>query len=124
MNIIIAFSSFSYIITGIVIFFFFFLDHKHGRHQEDFDIQPSLKHQYPVGRPFMKIEKTLGDRAFSNASTKIWNSAPAIIKVYTFKTLLIKKLTILEKRLIYNFFLVFHIVYIFAFYCQFKIVNR
>ena len=34
------------------------------------------------------------------------------------------KLTILEKRLIYNFFLVFHIVYIFAFYCKFKIVNR
>ena len=34
------------------------------------------------------------------------------------------KLTILEKRLIYNFFLVFHIVYIFAFYCKLKIVNR
>ena len=32
------------------------------------------------------------------------------------------KLTILEKRLIYNFFLVFHKVYIFAFYCKFKIV--
>ena len=34
------------------------------------------------------------------------------------------KLNILEKRLIYNFFLVFHIVYIFALYCKFKIVNR
>ena len=33
------------------------------------------------------------------------------------------KLTILEKRLIYNFFLVFHIVYI-AFYCKLKIVKR
>ena len=34
------------------------------------------------------------------------------------------KLTILEKRLIYDFFLVFHIVYILTFYCKFKIVNR
>ena len=34
------------------------------------------------------------------------------------------KLNILEKRLIYNFFLVFHIVYFFAFYCKVKIVNR
>ena len=34
------------------------------------------------------------------------------------------KLTILEKRLIYNFFSMFHKVYIFAFYCEFKIVNR
>ena len=33
-------------------------------------------------------------------------------------------LTILEKRFIYNFFLVFHIVYTFAFYCKFKILNR
>ena len=32
------------------------------------------------------------------------------------------KLTISEKGLIYNFFLVFHIAYIFAFYCKFKIV--
>ena len=34
------------------------------------------------------------------------------------------KLTISEKCLIYNFFRVFHIVYIFAFYCKFKIVNK
>ena len=34
------------------------------------------------------------------------------------------KLTILEKRLIYDFFLVFHIVYILTFHCKFKIVNR
>ena len=34
------------------------------------------------------------------------------------------KLSILEKRLIYSFFLVFPIVYTFAFYCKFKIVNR
>ena len=34
------------------------------------------------------------------------------------------KLTILEKRVIYNFFLVFHIVHFFAFSCKFKIVNR
>ena len=33
------------------------LSKKHGRHQEDFDIQPSLKHQYPVGKPFTTIEK-------------------------------------------------------------------
>ena len=30
---------------------------KHGRQQEDFDIQPPLEHQYPVGRPFRTIEK-------------------------------------------------------------------
>ena len=30
---------------------------KYGRHQEDFDIKPPLKHQYPVGRPFTTIEK-------------------------------------------------------------------
>ena len=30
------------------------------------------------------------------------------------------KLTILDKRVIYNFFLVFRIVYFFAFYCKFK----
>ena len=34
------------------------------------------------------------------------------------------KRTISEKGLIYNFFLVFHIVYIFAFYCKFRILNR
>ena len=34
------------------------------------------------------------------------------------------RLTILDKRLMYNFFLVSHIVYIFAFYCILKIVNR
>ena len=33
------------------------LSKKHGRHQEDFDIQPPLEHQYPVGRPFTTIEK-------------------------------------------------------------------
>ena len=34
------------------------------------------------------------------------------------------KLTILEKRLIYDFFLVFHIIYILTLHCKFKIVNR
>ena len=34
------------------------------------------------------------------------------------------KLTILEKRLIYDFFLVFHIVCILTLHCKFKIVNR
>ena len=66
-----------------------------------------------------RSKKTLGDEAFSNASAKIWNSLPKSLK--TQQNL---KLNILEKRLIYNFFLVFHIVYIFAFYCKFKIVNR
>ena len=34
------------------------------------------------------------------------------------------KLTILEKSLIYDFFLVFHIVCILTLHCKFKIVNR
>ena len=34
------------------------------------------------------------------------------------------KLTILEKRLIYDFFLVFHIVCILTLHCKFKIVHR
>ena len=66
-----------------------------------------------------RSKKTLSDEAFSNASAKIWNSLPKSLK--TQQNL---KLSILEKRLIYNFFLVFHIVYIFALYCKFKIVNR
>ena len=65
-----------------------------------------------------RSKKTLSDEAFSNASAKIWNSLPKSLK--TQQNL---KLNILEKRLIYNFFLVFHIVYIFAFYCKFKIVT-
>ena len=73
-------------------------------------------------------KKTLGDRAFSNASAKIWNSLPQSLKsqqnLISTPLRHCFKLTILEKRLIYNFFLVFHIVYIFAFYCKFKIVNR
>ena len=68
------------------------LSKKHGRHQEDFDIQPPLEHQYPVGRPFTMIEKTLGDGAFSYGSAKIWNSLPQSLKSQqnfnTFKTLL------------------------------------
>ena len=72
-------------------------------------------------------KKTLGDRAFSNASAKIWNSLPQSLKsqqnLISTPLRHCFKLTILEKRLIYNFFLVFHIVYIFAFYCKFKIVT-
>ena len=34
------------------------------------------------------------------------------------------KFTILKKRLIYDFFLVFHVAYILTFHCKFKIVNR
>ena len=33
------------------------LSKRHGRHQEDSDIQPPLEHQYPVGRPLTTIEK-------------------------------------------------------------------
>ena len=74
-----------------------------------------------------RSKKTLGDRAFSNASAKIWNNLPQSLhsqqNFNTFKSLLKTRVAILEKRLIYNFFLEFHIVYIFAFYCKFKIVN-
>ena len=70
-------------------------------------------------------KKTLGDRAFSNASAKIWNSLPQSLQSQQNSALShCLKLTSSEKGLIYNFFLVFHIVYIFAFYCKFKIVNR
>ena len=72
-------------------------------------------------------KKTLGDRTFSNSSAKIWNSLPQSLKsqqnLISTPLRHCFKLTILEKRLIYNFFLVFHIVYIFAFYCKFKIVT-
>ena len=69
-------------------------------------------------------KKTLGDRAFSNASAKIWNSPPQSLQSQqnfnAFKSLLKTHYF----REAFNFFLVFHIVYIFAFYCKFKIVNR
>ena len=60
---------------------------------KDFDIQPPLEHQYPVRRPLTTIEKkTLGDRAFSNASAKIWSSLPQSLQsqqnFYTFKSIL------------------------------------
>ena len=42
----------------------------------------------------------------------------------TFKTLLKTHYFREAFNIIYNFFLVFHIVYIFAFYCKVKIVNR
>ena len=98
----------------------------HGRHQEDFDIQPPLEHQYPDGRPFLRrSKKTLGDRrVFSNASAKIWNSLPQSLQSQqnfnAFKSLLKTHYF----REAFNFFLQFYIAYIFAFYCKFKTVNR
>ena len=71
-----------------------------------------------------RSKKTPGDRAFSNASAKIWNSLPQSLQSQqnfnAFKSLLKTHYF----REAFNFFLVFHIVYIFAFYCKFKIVNR
>ena len=105
------------------------LSKKHGCHQEDLGIQPPLEHQYPVVRPFTTstIEK--------NASLAIepFPMHPPRFRTvshnhYSHSKILTPlshclKLTILEKRLIYSFFLVFPIVYTFAFYCKFKIVN-
>ena len=69
-------------------------------------------------------KKTLGDRAFSNASAKIWNSLPQSLQSQqnfnAFKSLLKTHYF----REAFNFFLQFYIAYIFAFYCKFKIVNR
>ena len=72
-----------------------------------------------------KKKKTLGDRAFSKASRfgTVSRNHYSHSKILTPLSHCLK-LTILEKCLIYDFFLVFHIVYILTFYCKFKIVNR
>ena len=53
---------------------------KHGRHQEDFDIQPPLEHQYPVGRPFTTIEKIAWRWSLFLCIRQDLEQSPAIIK--------------------------------------------
>ena len=84
------------------------LSKKQGRHQEDFDIQPPLEHQYPVGRPFTTIEK--------NA----WRSSQWFPMIHPprFGTLSRNRYIHCKILTPLSHCLVFHIVYIFAFYCK------
>ena len=50
---------------------------KHGRYQGDFDRQPLLKYQYPVGRPFVTIEKNTWQSSLFQDLVQ----SPTIIKV-------------------------------------------
>ena len=54
---------------------------KHGRHQEDLDIQPPLEHQYPVGRPFTRIEKNAWRSSFFQSIRQDLEQSPAIVIV-------------------------------------------
>ena len=54
---------------------------KHGRQQEDFDIQPPLEHQYAVGRPFTTIEKIAWRWSLFLCIRQDLEHSPAIIKV-------------------------------------------
>ena len=71
-----------------------------------------------------RSKKTLGDRAmhlprFGRVSRNHYSYSKILTPLSH-----CLKLTILEKRLIYDFFLVFHIVYILTFHCKFKVANR
>ena len=47
----------------------------------DFDIQPSLEHQYPVERPFKTIEKNAWGSSLFQRIRQYFEQSPAIITV-------------------------------------------
>ena len=66
-----------------------------------------------------KTKKTLGDRAFTHAAARVWNSLPQEIrtqKQYTTLLNLSLKRTILNKLSIYSF--TFYLISLFVFYCK------
>ena len=71
------------------------------------------KKRLAIVEPFPMHPPRFGTVSRNHYSKQQNFSTKSLLKTYYF-----------GEGFIYNFFLVFHIVYIFAFYCKFKIVNR